>query len=464
MKYKKIMLIGLTLCGFTYAKADVNQDLKHYFDKLGYASNTTRPHAYKGQSAGYYTGGSLFARSGVRDVTPVNIQLPSYHAGCGGIDLFTGGFSFITADELRQTLKNIANNAGNFAFSLGMKTVMPSLENLTETYETWQNRVNNLNISSCTTGASLVGSLWPKTDVAQDEVCKSIATGGGLFSDYAAARQACGPEGNRAAIFKQANARDKNRIIDNTNLAWRAIQKNSLVSGDTELSELLMSLSGTIIVTADGSREDSHRESHILPSLADDQSLVKALLYGGRTSIYRCNGRDACLSPKKSTIIVQEKNALATLVKTMLLDMKGHILSDTAITNAEKGLLQSTALPIYKLLNVQSAYASDAGVIDIEQYADVIAAGILYQYLNENLSLIQASANQLQYPTDFMQRYMKGIENAREAIRHAESTNYQHMNQVMSLISQSQLLEKQLAGRLSRQLSNRLRWTHGRGA
>ena len=45
------------------SEANVNNDLNHFFDGLGMVSNTTAPHAYQGQQAGYYSGGSLYASS-----------------------------------------------------------------------------------------------------------------------------------------------------------------------------------------------------------------------------------------------------------------------------------------------------------------------------------------------------------------------------------------------------------------
>ncbi|MCD8573853.1 MAG: conjugal transfer protein TraH [Gammaproteobacteria bacterium] len=74
--------------------ANISSDLNSYFDDLGFDSNVSAPSAYQGQSAGFYTGGSIYARNTVRDIQMMHMDLPSYRAGCGGIDLFTGGFFF----------------------------------------------------------------------------------------------------------------------------------------------------------------------------------------------------------------------------------------------------------------------------------------------------------------------------------------------------------------------------------
>src|SRR3546814_7061651 len=49
--------------------------------------------------------------------------------------------------------------------------------------------MNALNISSCETAQALVGSVWPKGDLADKAICEAIGNSDGIFSDYAAAKQ-----------------------------------------------------------------------------------------------------------------------------------------------------------------------------------------------------------------------------------------------------------------------------------
>ena len=89
----------------------IGSDLNHFFNNMGFSNNVTAPNAYQGQGAGYYSGGSLFARDSVRDVQIASIDLPSFRSGCGGIDLFTGGFSFVNSQQLVNAMQNIINNS-----------------------------------------------------------------------------------------------------------------------------------------------------------------------------------------------------------------------------------------------------------------------------------------------------------------------------------------------------------------
>ena len=82
------------------AQASVSSDLTNFFNKTGYASNVTSPMAFESQASGYFGGGSLFVRSQVREYRLVHLSMPTYRAGCGGIDLFTGSFSFLSHEKL----------------------------------------------------------------------------------------------------------------------------------------------------------------------------------------------------------------------------------------------------------------------------------------------------------------------------------------------------------------------------
>jgi conjugative transfer pilus assembly protein TraH len=94
---------------------DIGTDLKDFWERSGGGVNYSRPTAYQGQLGGYVTLGSLYVRTRPRSSGLLNIQLPSIRAGCGGIDIFGGAFSFISKEELIQLGKAIMQNASSYA-------------------------------------------------------------------------------------------------------------------------------------------------------------------------------------------------------------------------------------------------------------------------------------------------------------------------------------------------------------
>lgn len=459
MLYFFLMLIALP------AHADISSDLNSFFDGLGMVSNTTAPHAYQGQQAGYYTGGSLYARNTVRNVQLVQVDLPNFRSGCGGIDMFFGGYSFIDSKEIVKMMRNILNNAKGYAFKLTLAEVTPLLKNVLSDIQDIANKVNQSNINSCEAAESLVGGLWPKTRIAQEQVCKDIGSNTGIFQDWAAARQGCTSDDldyNFDSTMQAGlqNPAYKNLILDNGNLVWKALQANNLVAGDEQFAELLMSLSGSIIIRKTSTGKYAKNQFEILPSLATDHSLFKAILYGDSVQIYKCDETDQCLNPpeKKQTVIIQKDSALITRVAKLLRSISLKIIADEPLNEQEKGLIQATRIPIYKILNVQAAYQKDPNILDVESYADVIATDILFQYLQENLELVRRSSHSLQYPEEIMKQFNDGINAAMNDVRAEERIAQNKISQAFELIQQSQVLERMLAGELSVQLGNSLTW------
>jgi len=451
------------------AVAGLNDDLDGYFNGLGFSTNVTAPQAYHGQQAGFYTGGSLFMRNASTDLQLAQVQLPNYRSGCSGIDLFAGGFTFVDSEKLTEMSQKIMNSAGSYAFTLALETATPALTNVLSKIQGIANTVNQANINSCETAESLVGGMWPKTREVQHQVCQDIGNSKNIFSDWAEAKQKCGMGDQFSSTMDRARADPeyKNRVFDSGNVTWRALKQNPLFSGDDELAEFMMSLSGTIIISKNGKGDDAPViYNPPMPSLMDlhSNNLVKALLETGTVNIYVCDTvtEDGCLHPKPDgKITITPDRAFGSRIKAMLEDMVQKIISDKPITKKEIGLLQSTSLPIYKMLNVQVAFAKDKDFLQIPNYAEAIATDILYQYLEQSLQIIRNSVAASLTPDDFLAKLQPNIDAELNFLRSAQKDAYTRMATSIQMIQNTQVIERMMAGELSTQLANNLSWAKG---
>ena len=78
-------------------------------------------------------------------------------------------------------MENIINNSMGYAFNLALESTTPEIANVMKYINTIANTINNANINSCETAAGLVGTVWPKTHEAQQQVCEDIGNSKGLF-------------------------------------------------------------------------------------------------------------------------------------------------------------------------------------------------------------------------------------------------------------------------------------------
>ena len=427
------------------AYADIGGDLSSFFNALGSSTNTNEEGTYKDQSAGYYSGGSLFIRNQNRNLQPATIQMPGFKAGCGGIDLHMGGFSFIDSKQMVEFLRNIGSKATSYAFMLAIQSMTPQIYNVMNELNALAQQVNQFNINSCETAATMVGSVWPKSDIASKHLCQSMGTSQGMFSDWASSRHGCGTGGERAATLSKAsnNEKYKNMLVGEYNLAWKAIQNNGFLSSNKELAELFMTLSGTLISRLSG---ESY-EVFSLVSLADQDSLLGALLDGGQANIYVCDTSEKCLHPNKSAKTIPQAAAFRNRVHKVLEGMVEKIYNDMPLTSQEKSFLNTTKLPIYKILNVLTAYKRGHAPLDIHEYADLIALDIVHQYIIEILNIVSDGLTQVklvQIDDTHINTLQKQLSEVRTRLIERRQNAFEKLDTALSLIQKTQVIERQI--------------------
>lgn len=444
----------------TTAHADVSKDLTKFFNKLGGASNISKPGAYEDQRAGFYTGGNIFARNQIHNSQLATIQMPSYRAGCGGVDMFMGAFSHISSDKLVESLKAIGSNAGSFAMMIALEEMSPIVKNTMTELNDWAQKINSANVNSCEIAATALGSVWPRSDIAKGHMCKMIGTEGkyGGFSDYAAARQGCGAGGERSKVMNAAenDPRFKTMLGTEFNLAWKAIQENHFLSQDLKLAEFFMSVSGTIISNKEAN-DDYKLHSHA--SLANNNDLLGALLHGGRVEIYKCTDNSGnankCLKLVKSAITIDADKSLIGQVRKVLESIQNKIYADEPLSASEISFLNSTRLPFYKIINVSTAFRRGQSPVDILDYAELGAVDILFQYLTEILDVINESADHIrsaQIDDTQITAFLQSLGEVRKRIMDRRMGSFKEIEQVINMVKKTELLEKTIlnkAGSLS---------------
>ena len=98
---------------------------------------------------GLFTGGSMFVRAPQRTYQLASVAGPNLKAGCGGIDLFAGSFSFINEAQFVALLKNIGQNALGYFFQLALKSMAPEIAVTIEWLQDQAQKINALNVNSC---------------------------------------------------------------------------------------------------------------------------------------------------------------------------------------------------------------------------------------------------------------------------------------------------------------------------
>lgn len=452
---KRIVCSSLILLS-GHLHSAISTDLGNFFDNLGYMSNTTNPGSYQSQAAGSYAGGSLFARDQVRQYQLIQLDLPSYRAGCGGIDLYMGSMSFLSKDNMIALSKSIMSNGTAYAFDLALATTVPEMKHVKDTLQQVEQFVNNANINSCETAQNLVGGIWPKTQASQDKICKDQGTMGkeGFFSDYVTARMECSGNKHDAAI--EAASKDparKKQVVYNKNLVWSLLKSKSFLAKDDELCEMIMSLTGTIII-------DKNGHVNNVPSLANSRNLVKALIgredgAQDKATIWSCDDKEACLTVTQKQLSIAEDATLRYKVGVLINQIKTALKE---LNPTEKEIKDISAfasmvhIPIVKFTEVMLSTEYGDSIVDLSELSTLIAEDILQQYLNELLQEVTHVAASSEFNDDLSKDIAKRINKARLEIARLDPQINRKLQQKFTLINNVQHIEQQVSARVAEEL------------
>lgn len=439
------LLIGLSFS----AQASVNNDLGKFFDGLQFEGNTTNAQSYKGQAASYYTGGSAYIRTPIKQTQLVSLTVPEISAGCGGIDLFSGGFSFINSDQLVQMGKAIVANAIPFAVDLALQTWAPQLKNIKDRLEAIAREINALSVNSCETAQAGVAALAGFAGIGNKQyICSTMGTQSNAFADWAAAKNGCNNESEVNKQVKNATKDDKlkDHIPANRNIIWYSLKKNPLLTSDDQLAEFFMSLSGTIVY-------DEKTNVTRYPSLlTSNNNLISVLAKGGEVTMYQCDKRgvNQCLHPTENKVRFDKKNTLQTKVTKLLRAIIIKYQTDTDLSAQEKSFIESISLPVLKMMSVslESGYSLNS---TLSAYSEVITTDLVTAYLQDSLKLINTALDAKGSDPADVDKLYQVIEQASAQMRLTRIQALQTLEAEQSIIKATMELEQRVEGSFSAQ-------------
>ncbi len=114
------------------------------------------PGSFNGQKRGYLNGGSFSARWFNSNDYPVSVSPPRIKSGCGGIDAFAGGISFMNFDHLVKKLQAMVTNAPAVAFDLAFNVLCEPCAKSIKSFEAITDTLNQLQFNDCQSSQVLV--------------------------------------------------------------------------------------------------------------------------------------------------------------------------------------------------------------------------------------------------------------------------------------------------------------------
>ena len=431
---------------------DLNTEMQSMFNSLGTLGNVSSPGAFRGQAMNLYTGGSLFMREPSKNYALVRAQLPSLKAGCGGIDLFGGSFSFINKAQFVALLQNIGANAVGYAFKLALQSISPDIDKLLTELQDQINKINTMNINSCEAAQSLVNGVVGQYDNSIMSGCENISQYLGSVTDRADARVSCAT--NAPAVVKAAaNSADpnlSNASFIQGNVVWDALNR---VGGgiSQQEKEFIMSIVGTVVLYPPDDTGAGAAPAYFAPTLVG----LRDLLLGKADSatsgyvdvdVYQCDEPVQCMNPSKISVSVQP---FTTQVTQRLQTISNNIATRTAQGSDDIGFINNTSEPVFKMLAIGNAVpGSNTAESLIATYKDVIALDYAETFLNraikQALSAFSQSLKRSEVEAKYIDNIRASATDALKLIAVEKQTAYGKVRSVSSMAQDIQNLERQL--------------------
>ena len=380
-----IAATALLLSTTSAMAADLNGEVNSMFSSLGAVGNYTAPGAFKGQTFNTYTGGNLFLRSPNKTYQLAAIQFPSAKGGCGGIDVFGGSFSHISAAEFKNMLKNITAALPGIAFQLALEAVSPLLGGLTKWAKGLETMLNNARVNSCETATALVSSAAEAIGYDSQRGCQKVAMSMGLASDIDEATRQCAT--NSSSILASARASSDPDIKKLPpfvgNFTWQALK--AIDTLDDQGRELVMSVVGALIFPPETANRDV---DYVGPSITTVAQLLSGQNDAGggnvNVQLLSCNNYTDCDVVTRSNGYVHQ--SLTKKVEDLMRTISDNIRTRTPIANNSNavGFVNTTSIPVWRMLSIGNTIpGSGLAEAMIGNYREVIAADYAFTFLHQ---------------------------------------------------------------------------------
>ena len=247
------------------AQADLNSVLSGMYTAAG------SPGVYQTQNSGVISGGYVAVRTPIQDVNLVSFSPPNIGAGCGGIDLFMGSFSFVNAQAFENLLRQIGQQALGYAFQLAINSMCHSCGALLSSIQSAMQKMNSSLKNTCQLAHGLatrsVGDSLTSIDKSVGQVMSS-ATGvaSDIFQAFNNTQSAPGTNetalASKTATVTGDNGQQQTVAATDLifgNMTWKALensQSDQLIDQSNVTKEILMSLVGSEIVRPGMSQAD----------------------------------------------------------------------------------------------------------------------------------------------------------------------------------------------------------------
>lgn len=449
-----------------------------FYNSAGAGLNVTQAQAISTQNLVGGSGGGFTWRVPTRSFHPLQITPPSIKAGCGGIDMYLGGFSFPNKEQFVQALRNYGQASLGYFFQLALKSMAPEIGATLDVINEIAQRVNQFGTNSCEAAQWTANKLFEVMPSQMIRDGSGYAQAIGQAVDWFDATQSTKSKPFSTVLkekYEAQYAKERSALTPDDiktkepppeyNLVWYALTSAPTASAFTdEDRNIIMSIIGPEYIIRRTNSRDSTATIEVTggPSntVTFEQLVGIGALDGTSTaySVIECDEPVLCLYPTES---LHTFKSFSQRTHSLIRKLEAGVITRTkpVLTAEEDHLLRLTGQPLIKVASL--AGSTGIGSFVAQQMTATIAysaaaeaaSALIHRSLYTIESALQAHKPKLDKDG------LKAAEQLENKIRETRKVvmmkvrDWNEQNKPMEAIEKLQIAERAMYSNLNRMLA-----------
>jgi len=339
--------------------------------------SSVAPTTLKGQKRGYFTLGSFSGRRAMSTDRLFSVSPPKLKFGCGGIDMFLGGFSFLNMEYLVQKFQNILSAAPAAAFDIALNNLCEPCAKTIKSLEAIADTLNGMQLDDCKLSRALAVEIM--SPLAPEKLASEKAEADKTFqllsSSYDlghAVTNAWESSGDRPVSGSNVvnNATSSCNYDPKKLVQSGSVLQNFLTTINASYSsyvDMMRGFVGDVIITNTTNGPDI---AMIPPCGQNDPTRVQDFLDG---NVYKKTTGGTC------TLITDTNRSIYNYVHNKIIGIFNKIKNKQALSTSEEQFMATVPNPL--LVSLKAAVETGADSAAIVQLSEVTAREYAYMIL-----------------------------------------------------------------------------------
>jgi len=368
LQYQCIALVaGAILCSTSYAG---------WVDDWFSSASIDGSSSYNNQRRGFYSAGGFRARTNTSNDYLVTASSPKLKSGCGGVDLFLGGISFLDSDYLVQKLQNMIQAAPAVAFDIALSTMSKQLSTTMKSFQQITSALNSLQLNDCAMTKTVIAE-FRKDDpdvlgAVLNEMNADELLNLGLIKNYQQGQETV--KANNGSPTTDL----KTRIAD-CPADFKAIFAGGSVVGNAATrvgmgayADIMRGYIGDVEIRA-GAGDPIPLSAQIASCPDNDNISIDDMLYGQAYAKQDVAAGGTCYNNNTTSVISH--------IDTVLNSIATKMSARQALTTDEVAFIENSPVPVYSIL--RKAIASDNVGMTITLMSEVVGAAFTAKIVDD---------------------------------------------------------------------------------